>query len=46
MEFFGIHRYAGLLPRKKVAFQGILGKKSYQLVNPKKLRELSIFIIF
>lgn len=41
LEFFGIHRYPGLLPRKKIAFQSLRGKKSYQLVNPKKLQELS-----
>ena len=41
LEFFGIHRYPGLLPRKKIVFQSLRGKKSYQLVNPKKLQELS-----
>jgi hypothetical protein len=42
LEFYGIHRYPGLLPRK----QNTLSKKTYQLVNPNKLKALSTDKVF
>lgn len=41
LEYFGIHRYAGSLPRTKRLFERFLGQKAYQLVNPMKLKELA-----
>lgn len=42
MEYYGLHRYAGMKPQKKRLFQAILGEKGYQVINPKRLAKLSM----